>query len=61
VKERNDSFGIALQRGENRAQSFFQIEFVFDRLFADLIVLNLVPGLLIGIEFRWGAFPKSGT
>ena len=33
-------------------ESFLQVGFAFDRLFAHLAMLDLIPDLLVGIEFR---------
>ncbi len=33
-------------------QTLFEIPFVFDQLFSNLVIFDLIPYLLIGIQFR---------
>ena len=50
MKKDPDPFGFELQGFQRGTESFFQIDFVFDRLFTHAPMLDFVPNLLIRIE-----------
>ena len=51
LKKGSDFIGLLLEGLQCRVQSFLQVGFAFDGLFSHLAVLDLVPDLLVGIEF----------